>query len=48
VLGGSTQVDQGQYKIKVVIIIVLKLDSGVNLGQGPNYGFGGSTWVDLG
>jgi hypothetical protein len=48
VSGGSTQVDQGQYKIKVVIIIILKLDSGVNPGQGPDHGFGGSTWVDSG
>jgi len=29
----STQVNLSQYKIKFIIIIVLKLDSGVNLGQ---------------
>jgi hypothetical protein len=31
-LGGSTRVDSGQYKIKIVIIVVLKLDSKVNSG----------------
>ena len=35
VLGGSTSVDPSQHKIKIVIIIVLKLDSRVNTGQGP-------------
>jgi hypothetical protein len=31
-LGGSTWVDLGQHKIKVIIIIVLKLYLGVNPG----------------
>jgi hypothetical protein len=33
----STWVDLGQYKIKVIIIIVLKLDSGFNPRQYPGY-----------
>ena len=41
------QVDSGQYKIKVVIIIVLKLDSAVNPGQDPSHGSGVSTWVNV-
>ena len=32
-LDGSTWIDPGQHKIKVIIIIVLKFDSIVNLGQ---------------
>jgi hypothetical protein len=32
----------------MVIIIVLKLDSGVNPGQDPSHESGGSTWVDRG
>jgi len=32
-LGGLTRVNPGQHKIKVVIIIILKLDLGVNPGQ---------------
>jgi hypothetical protein len=31
-LGGLTQVDSDQYKIKIVIIVVLKLDLKVNSG----------------
>jgi hypothetical protein len=34
----STWVDLGQYKIKVIIIIVLKLDLGFNLRQYPGHG----------
>jgi hypothetical protein len=33
-LDGSTQTDPDQYKIKMVIIIVLKLDLMINLEQG--------------
>jgi len=35
-------------RIKMVIIIVLKFNSGVDLGQGPNHYLGGSTLVFLG
>jgi len=48
VLEGLTQVDRGLHKIKMVIIIILKLDSGVNPGQDPSHESGGSTWVDRG
>jgi hypothetical protein len=41
-LGRSTRVNLSQYKIKVVIIIVLKLDLGVNPGQGFDHESGGS------
>jgi hypothetical protein len=44
----STWVDPSQHKIKVIIIIVLKLDLGVNLGQNLKHGSRGSTRVDLG
>jgi len=44
---GSTQVNLSQDKIKLVIIIVLKLDLMVNLGQGLGHEPRGSTWVDI-
>jgi hypothetical protein len=47
-LGGSTRIDPGQYKIKVIIIVVLKLDSGVNPWQDLVHGSGESTQVDPG
>jgi len=37
-----------QYKIKLIITIVLKLDSGVNPRQNSNHGSGESAWVDPG
>ena len=40
-------VDLIKYKIKTVIIIVLKLDSRVKLRQNPSYKSGGSTWVNV-
>ena len=46
--GGLTWVDSSQHKIKVVIIIVLKLNSRVNPRQGPDHKTGSSTWVDPG
>jgi hypothetical protein len=45
-LGGSTRVDLGQRTIKMIIIIILKLNLEVDLGQGMIYGSGGSTRVD--
>jgi hypothetical protein len=44
---GSTRVNLGQDKIKIVIIIILKLDLIVNLGQGLGHELRGATWVDL-
>jgi len=44
---GLTRVDPGQHKITMVIILVLKLDSMVNSGQGPGHRLEGSTRVDL-
>jgi hypothetical protein len=41
------RVDSGQHKIKIIIIIVLKLISGVNPGQDPGHGLGVSTWVNI-
>jgi hypothetical protein len=38
-------VDPGQQKIKVVIIILLKFDLGLNPGQGLGHGSRGSAWV---
>ena len=34
------RVNPSQNKIKVIIIIILKLDSIVNSGQGPGHGLG--------
>jgi len=42
-LGVSTGVDPNQHLDKVIIIIVLKPYSGVNLWQGPGHRLGGST-----
>jgi hypothetical protein len=36
-LEGPTRVDPGQHKIKVIIIIVLKLDSVVSSRQDPSH-----------
>ena len=44
---GSTHVDPSQHNIKVIIIIILKLDSKVNPGQGLSHGPRGSTWVNV-
>jgi hypothetical protein len=41
------RVDSGQHKIKIIIIIVLKLNSGVNPGQDLGHGLGVSTWVNI-
>ena len=40
------RVNPNQHKIKVIIIIVLKLDSGVNSGIDPSHNTGEWTWVD--
>jgi hypothetical protein len=42
---GLTRVEPGQHKIKMIIIIVLKLDSGVNLEQDQSHRLGGLTRV---
>jgi hypothetical protein len=42
------RVNPNQHKIKVIIIIVLKLDSGVNSGIDPGHKTGEWTWVDSG
>jgi hypothetical protein len=46
--GGLTWVDSSQHKIKVVIIIILKLNSRVNSKQGLDHRTWGLTWVDPG
>jgi hypothetical protein len=47
-LGGSIRVDLGKHKIKMIIIIVFKLDTGVNPRQNRDHELGESTYVNLG